>query len=226
MEREVTELDRRTEEYASGPGQYGDRGFDLSNPLRSFMATVRAVLFAPAGFFRRLPPRGSDRNPMIFGLICYVVYLSLTLLAAPFDPLALTSPPPANEALTRVLSELGPAGTVLLVVIIVVLLPLLLVPGLYLQAIAYHLLIGIFVRPTATDFEATLRVFAYSRAIWLLAWVPLLGYLATLYGLYLTFVGIRELHQTTAGRAAAVVVSIAALWLLWLLEMLDITNLL
>ena len=40
---------------------------------------------------------------------------------------------------------------------------------------------------------------------------PRLGYLATLYGFYLVFVGVRELHATTAARAAAVVLSAEAL---------------
>lgn len=48
----------------------------------------------------------------------------------------------------------------------------------------------------------------------LLSWTPVVGLLATLYWFYLIFVGVRELHATTNGRAAAVALSTVVLWLL------------
>ena len=39
----------------------------------------------------------------------------------------------------------------------------------------------------------------------LVNWIPLIGGLLALYGLYLAVVGIREMHATTTGRAALVV---------------------
>jgi hypothetical protein len=59
--------------------------------------------------------------------------------------------------------------------------------GLYLGTLVYHLLVMLFVRPTGTGFEATFRVYAYTSAMTLLEWIPLLRYLATLYGLYPVF---------------------------------------
>jgi hypothetical protein len=61
------------------------------------------------------------------------------------------------------------------------------------------------VRPTDTDFEATLRVVAYTFAVDLLSWILVVGLLASLYGLYLAFLGIHEMHETTIGRALAVI---------------------
>ena len=39
----------------------------------------------------------------------------------------------------------------------------------------------------------------------LVNWIPILGGLLALYGLYLAVMGIREMHATTTGRAALVV---------------------
>jgi hypothetical protein len=39
----------------------------------------------------------------------------------------------------------------------------------------------------------------------LLDWIPVLGLLASLYGLYVTVVGIREMHETMTASALAVV---------------------
>lgn len=52
----------------------------------------------------------------------------------------------------------------------------------------------------------------------LVNWIPVVGGLVALYGLYLAVVGIREMHSTTTGRAALVVLlPIGALLLLVLL---------
>jgi hypothetical protein len=42
------------------------------------------------------------------------------------------------------------------------------------------------------------------------SWVPVVGGLVALYGIYLAIVGIREVHQTTTGKAALVVLIPAA----------------
>lgn len=93
----------------------------------------------------------------------------------------------------------------MLTVLFLVLSPLLIILGLYIGAGIYHLLVLLFVGPTGTGFEATLRVFAYTSAIDLLSWIPVAGMLAGLYGFYLTFVGIREMHETSSGHAFAVI---------------------
>lgn len=68
---------------------------------------------------------------------------------------------------------------------------------------------------------ATLRVNAYTSAAALLSWVPVAGYLASLYGLYVTMLGIRELHGTTTKRASlAILVPLlvfvaSVVWTLW-----------
>lgn len=49
----------------------------------------------------------------------------------------------------------------------------------------------------------------------LLSWLPVLGYAATLYGYYLAFIGIGELHETTTGRALAVTLTAFVLEVLY-----------
>ena len=65
---------------------------------------------------------------------------------------------------------------------------------------------------TNSGFQATFRVASYTQVTSLVNWIPLIGPLLTLYGVYLSIVGIREMHETTmgndgqscAGRTAAV----------------------
>jgi hypothetical protein len=67
----------------TGPRE--EEGFNRSNPVRSLIRTVRAVLLEPVGFFRRLPPRGSVLNPVLFALVCSLISSVLGRPAAPYD---------------------------------------------------------------------------------------------------------------------------------------------
>ena len=194
-------------------GHYGERGpredegFDLSSPARSFVRTVREVLFEPVGFFQRLPPEGKALNPVLFALACALISAPLSLLAAPFDPLLTDDTRGLRDSLAGLTAEPGGSVAAVVVVILAVLIlaPLLVLLVLYISAAIYHILVWIFVRPTENGFQATLRVVAYISAVDLLTWIPVVGLLASLYGLYLAFVGIREMHETTTGRALAVI---------------------
>jgi hypothetical protein len=63
-------------------------GFVLSNPTRSFVSTIRVLLFEPTSFFHCLPPGGSLRNPLVFALRCFLISFALAVLIIPLNPLA------------------------------------------------------------------------------------------------------------------------------------------
>ncbi len=86
--------------------------------------------------------------------------------------------------------------------------------GLFIFAAIGHLLVMIFVGGANSGYEATFRVVSYISVTSLVNWIPLIGGLLALYGLYLAVVGIREMHTTTTGRAALVVLLPIALILL------------
>jgi hypothetical protein len=65
-----------------------------------------------------------------------------------------------------------------------------------------------------SGFEATFRVGAYAAVTSLVSWIPFIGWIASLYGIYLGIVGIREVHTTTTGKAALVVLIPAAVLIL------------
>ena len=60
-------------------------------------------------------------------------------------------------------------------------------------------------RGPAGAFGGTLRVGAYSSVTSLVSWIPVIGWIASLYGIYLAIMGIREIHNTSTGKAAIVV---------------------
>jgi hypothetical protein len=77
------------------------------------------------------------------------------------------------------------------------------------------LLVALIVKPANTGFEATFRVVSYSNVAQLVGWVPILGPLvAAVASIALSIIGVREVHETTTGRAALVVLIPAAVGLL------------
>ena len=77
--------------------------------------------------------------------------------------------------------------------------------GVFLTALITHLLVMLVVGSRHSGFGATFRIVAYSSVTGLVGWIPFIGWIASLYRLYLATVGIREMHATTTGRALMVV---------------------
>ena len=189
---------------STGDNESVRTGFEPSRFFESFVQTVRTVTLEPASFFRNLAQSASTGNAVVFAVVCTVLNLVLAELAASFDPLMPggTGVPDGWLIATLALS------------------PLLAWLGLYILAAVQHLFVAVFVRP-GRGFDTTLRISAYASALALFSWIPVVGYLASLYGLYVTMVGIRELHETSATRAL-LAVSVPALmfaattvWSLW-----------
>ena len=177
-----------------------DRGFDASRPGESFVEVVRGVLVEPARFFAGLgepDPRGA-KGPLLFAVICGVISVPLSYLAAPFDPLVSGRPGFRVDFLG--FAQNNPLVTVALAVVFIILVPLLITLGVYLGAAIQHFFVFLFVRERK-GYWGTFPVVAYGSAISLLSWIPVLGYLATLYGIYVTTVGLKEMHATSTTRA-------------------------
>src|SRR5215216_5851180 len=157
--------------------------FDYSDPVQSFINAVRGVVTAPVGFFRGIRREGDFVNPLIFAIICYEVSAILGGIIA----LAFGSRGFGGFLASIIFAPIGAAI------------------GLFIGAGILHLLVMLIVGSRNSGFEGTFRVGAYSSVTSLVSWIPIIGLIASLYGIYLAIVGIREVHNTTTGRAALVV---------------------
>jgi hypothetical protein len=61
------------------------------------------------------------------------------------------------------------------------------------------------------DYEGTFRVVAYTSAVNVVSWIPLVGWIAGLYGIYLMVMGIREVHGITIQKAVIAVVIVVVI---------------
>ena len=172
--------------------------YDLSNPVESFADVVRRVVLQPVGFFAGLPRRGSLLNPLVFALICTEIaaivggILSLAGIGGAFVT-GYGFQVPENQGLGEFIGSVvfAPVGSAI---------------GVFVVAGIAHLLVRLVVGLTNAGFGATFRVAAYTSVTSLVSWIPFVGGLLALYGIYLAVVGIREMHNTTTRNALIVVV--------------------
>ncbi|CAA9407185.1 hypothetical protein AVDCRST_MAG82-550 [uncultured Rubrobacteraceae bacterium] len=161
--------------------------FSLGDPVQSFVAAVRSVVTGPVGFFSSIRREGDLVNPLIFAIICYEVAAIL------------------GGLLGLVGLGLGQTQGFGSFLISIILAPIFAAIGLFIGAGILHLLVMLIVGSRNSGFVGTFRVSAYSSVTSLVSWIPFVGWVASLYGIYLAIVGIREVHGTTTGKAALVV---------------------
>ena len=181
--------------------------YDLSDPLNSFVDVVRRVILQPRAFFAELPRQGSLLGPLVFALVCIEISVLLvgllTFLGVP-------------GGVTWLVGARGNQGFLAFVGGLVIA-PLAAAVGVFLTALVTHLLVILVVGSGHSGFGATFRVVAYSSVTSLLGWLPFIGWIFSLYRLFLATVGIREMHSTTTGRALLVVLLPAILILILVL---------
>jgi hypothetical protein len=159
--------------------------FNLGDPVQSFINAVRNVVTAPAGFFRGIRREGDFVNPLLFGIICYEIS---AILGGLLGLLGVSGGRGFGSFLIAII--LAPIGAAI---------------ALFIGAGILHLLVMLIVGSRNAGFEGTFRVSAYSSVTSLVSWIPIIGLIASLYGIYIAIMGIREVHSTTTGRAALVV---------------------
>ncbi len=173
--------------------------FDLSNPANSFVDVVRRVVLQPVRFFGGLPRDRNLLNPLVFALVCIVVsaILSGLLVLLGLQQNPGFNPNPQN-AIPSTFAPTSALASILLA-------PILGAIGLFVAAAIQQLLVRFLVGENNQGFASTFKVASYTQVTALVNWIPIIGPLVALYGLYLSIVGIREIHGTTTGKAALVI---------------------
>ena len=169
--------------------------YNLSDPLNSFVEVVRRVVFEPGSFFAGLPRQGSLLGPLVFALVCTEISVLLVGLLTFLD---------VPGGLSWLLGARGNQGLLAFLGGLVIA-PIAGAVGVLLTALVTHLLVMLVVGSGHSGFGATFRIVAYSSVTSLAGWLPFIGWIFSLYRLYLATVGIREMHATTTGKALLVV---------------------
>ncbi len=170
--------------------------FTMVDPVGSFVSTVTGVVTAPAVFFNNIRKTGDLVSPLVFSLICYAI---AGVLGGVFALVL-------GNGIGRALST-------------IILAPIISTLFLFVVAGIIHLFVMLLVKPSGTGYESTYRATAYSLPISsLVSWVPFIGpfigFAVGLYTIYLSIIGVRELHSTTTQSAALAVLIPVGIFLL------------
>ncbi len=158
--------------------------------LGGLLLTVRQSLFSPGPFFSRIPVTGGFLNPLLYGLVLE----TLGTMAGYAWGLLLDHP---------LLSYGQVSGD--LAVVIGLMIPFIVVLRLLLWAALLHGSLWL-LKGANADFEATFRVVCYSCGPQLCNAVPVIGgVIALCWTLFISVVGVREVHRTSSSRALAAV---------------------
>ena len=183
------------------PGMGAAAGeFDYRDPVQSFVRATRGVLTRPVDFFRGMTRQGDFVNPLAFALICFLI----SALLGGIISILLSLIGGAQNGASGVAGALigGIVGLFVSLILTVILAPIFML----IWAGILHLLVTLLIKPTNAGFEATFRSVAYASMPGLISWIPLVGWLVgVVWSTVLSIFGIREVHSTTTGRAALVV---------------------
>ncbi|MGF1471320.1 MAG: YIP1 family protein [Rubrobacteraceae bacterium] len=176
--------------------------FTYTDPVRSFVDAVRQLVTQPAAFFRGIARRGDFVNPLVFALVCTLISAAIGgFLGVLYAGVGI--------------GDGGVGGAIGGFVASMFFTPIISAIALFVGAGILHLLVALVIQPSDTGFEATFRVVSYANAAQLVGWVPVLGPLVALVAsVALSIVGVREVHETSTGKAALVVLIPAAVALL------------
>ncbi|MCQ1536446.1 hypothetical protein FTO70_12340 [Methanosarcina sp. KYL-1] len=158
----------------------------------------KGVIQSPSEFYRKMPKAGGYADPITFAAISFAVYGLLTVLF--------------NRGMYGGGMYGGREFSFFMVPAAVIITPIFGVISLFIEAAILHVIFKVL--GGSGTYEGTVRFIAYATAILLLSWIPFIGWIFGLYGIYLYIVGGSFVHNVSMGRAAIAVLLPTVLLLL------------
>ncbi|MGB3635110.1 MAG: YIP1 family protein [Rubrobacteraceae bacterium] len=197
-EREEGPPQAPDEEPRRTSGDSSTTEFTYTDPVQSYVETVRNLVTQPANFFAGIARQGDFINPLIFALVGVVFTAVITGFLGILGAIV-------------GLGNRGIGGAFGGLVSSIFITPIFFTIALFIGAGIIHLLVMLIVKPAFTGYEASFRILSYSAVGQLVGWIPFLGPLvAAVATVILAIIGVREVHNTTTGKAALVVLIPAA----------------
>jgi len=162
-----------------------------------YIETWKEVMQSPSDFYRDMPKTGGYTDPLTFAAISFIIYAFLAaLLTVLFGPGMYGG---MYEGMYGSARGLG-FFAILMTVIIT---PIAGIISLFIEAailyIIYKILGG------TGSYEGTVRFISYATAVLVLSWIPIVGWIVGIYGIYLYIVGGMYVHDISMARSVIAV---------------------
>jgi hypothetical protein len=181
--------------------------------------TLRKILFQPVEFFGSLPDGRPKAKALVFNLLISEFLLLIDFLWSLFGLRARLGSPDQPDAM----GALGNSPSLAFLAALL-LVPVVLSVGIYLDAWVTHLLLRLF-RSAKKDFNETFRVLCYSAAPTVLSAVPVAGQLLSpiilIWYMALQAIGLKKCHEAAYTQTLAAIFIKWSIYLFLLLAMLQ-----
>ncbi len=167
-----------------------------------YIETWKEVMQKPSDFYRGMPKTGGYADPLTFAAISFIIYALLTALLSVFFGREMYMGGMYNGTYGGMYNGVGEFGffAVLMTVIIT---PIAGIISLFIEAailyVIYKVLGG------TGSYEGTVRFISYATAVLVLSWIPLIGLIVGIYGIYLYIVGGAHVHDVSMARSTIAV---------------------
>lgn len=169
-----------------------------------YVETWKEVMQTPSDFYREMPKTGGYADPFTFAAISFIVY---ALLAALFTILFGHGMYMDGSMYGGMYNGMygGMRGLGFFAILMVVIVtPIAGIISLFIEAailyIIYKILGG------AGTYEGTVRFISYATAVLVLSWIPIIGWIAGIYGIYLYIVGGMYVHDVSMARSVIAII--------------------
>ncbi len=149
--------------------------------MDNYVDTLKKVLTDPEGFYSEMPKEGGYQEPLTFAAINFAIVGLLSGIIA------------------VILSGAG-AGSIVSTLVGAVIGGIV---GLFIGGIILFVFFKIF--GGSGGYEGTVRILSYSSAAQVFAWIPVIGWIIGLYGIWLNIVGGKHVHNLTTVKSAVAV---------------------
>ncbi|MCL7415739.1 MAG: YIP1 family protein [ANME-2 cluster archaeon] len=149
--------------------------------MDNYVETLKKVLTNPEGFYSEMPKSGGYQEPLTFAAINFAILGLLSGIVA-----VILSGASATSIATTLIG--GVIGGII---------------GLFIGGVILFIFFKIF--GGSGSYEGTVRIMSYSSAVNVFAWVPVVGGIIGLYGIWLNIVGGKHVHNLTTVKSAIAV---------------------
>lgn len=163
----------------------------------SFLETCKEVILRPSDFYRKMPTSGGYADPLTFAAISFLVFGILSALTS----ILLNYIGYMSEVSGEIpggMYGIGEFG-LFIIILYVILIPIFGIIFLLIDAalinIIYKILGG------TGSYEGTLRFTSYANAVNIISWIPIIGWIFSLYSIYLYIVGGSIVHNVSMWRS-------------------------
>jgi hypothetical protein len=163
-----------------------------------YINTWKEVMLRPNDFYRSMPKSGGYADPLTFAAISFIIYGFLAAFLAGIFGYGtyMGGMYGGTYGNARGFSLFAILATVIITPIVGII-------SLFIEAailyVIYKILGG------EGSYEGTVRFISYATAVLVVSWIPIVGWIAGIYGIYLYIVGGMHVHDVGMGKSAVAV---------------------